>query len=316
MADLGVFALCRRLLPETDIHISTQGAVVNSESCRIWHEMGAKRIVLARELTLDEIKRIRDNVPETLELEVFIHGAMCVSISGRCLLSEYYVDRDANRGKCAQPCRWIYNFAEEKRPDDILTGEVHREGTYLFGSKDMNLIRHIDELCDSGIDCFKIEGRMKSAYYAAVTANAYHIAIDAHNSSQPADIDALALELDGVSHREYCTGYFFDHPYLNSQLADKPGYIRESSFLATIDRFDPETHTAFCTQKNKMYSGFPAELLTPGKTGVRFIAGEMRDSEGCIIDASPHPQMKYSVRFPDDFPFTPKTGDIIRAAQC
>ena len=308
VADMGVFQKVKERLPDVDIHISTQGANMNYLSCRMWHDMGASRVVLARELSLDDIATIRAKTPKELELEAFVHGAMCVSISGRCLLSEYYLDRDANRGRCAQPCRWVYNFSEEKRPDDMLTAELHPEGTYIFGSKDMNLIAHTKELMEAGIDSFKIEGRMKSAYYTAVVTNCYRIAIDSHFESSTITVDDLQRELDSVSHREYCTGYYFDHPQTEPHLATAPGYIKEKAFLATVEEYDGESGIALCRQRNKMFANEEAEIISPGKTGVSFRPLLMTDTDGNPIESAPHAQMLFKLKMPFDV----KRGDIIR----
>ena len=312
VADLGVFDIVRKRLPKTDIHISTQGANMNYASCRMWHELGATRVVLARELSLDDIADIRAKVPKELELEAFVHGAMCVSVSGRCLLSEYYTGRDANRGACAQPCRWVYNFAEEKRPDDVMTGEVHPEGTYIFGSKDMNTIEHIPELVSAGIDSFKIEGRMKSAYYTAVVTNSYRMALDAYFKGELSEalVTSLINELNSVSHREYCTGYFFTTPEKNSNLASTTGYEREKAFYATVESYNKETGRALCRQRNKMTRGDKAELLSPGKIGVPFTIGELFDEKGNSINSTPHAQMLFEM----EAPFELCCGDVIRGS--
>ncbi len=310
VADAGVFRACRKRLSGVPIHISTQGAAVNAESCLMWYELGAKRIVLARELSLAAIAEIRSRVPEELELEAFIHGAMCVSFSGRCFLSEYYTGRDANRGECTQPCRWSYRFCEEKRPDDILTCEVHPEGSYLFGSKDLCMIGHVKELIDSGLTSLKIEGRMKSAYYTAVTANAYRIALEAVRKGSEVPVQALLRELDSVSHREYDTGYFFASPQKDAKIAEKGGYIGEKSYIATVESYDPETHTAICRQKNKVSDKDPCEVISPGKTGRAFRAKELKNEAGEEIGSANHPQMIFSVKIP----FRVFPGDLIRKA--
>jgi putative protease len=312
VADLGVFDIVRKRLQNTDIHISTQGANMNYASCRMWHELGASRVVLARELSLEDIAQIRAKTPKELELEAFVHGAMCVSVSGRCLLSEYYTGRDANRGACAQPCRWIYKFSEEKRPEDILTAEIHPEGTYIFGSKDMNLIEHIPELVSAGIDSFKIEGRMKSAYYTAVVTNAYRMALDAFLDGRldTALTVSLARELDSVSHREYCTGYFFTNPHDSSNLAQDSGYQREKAFLATVEAYDPETHLALCRQRNKMCENDAVELLTPGKTATPLTVGQLYNEKMEKIPSTPHAQMLFYMKMPFDV----RCGDVIRGA--
>ena len=307
-ADLGVFSLCRKILPEIPIHISTQAGNVNLESCRMWYELGAKRVVLARELTLSEIAEICAKKPKELEIEVFIHGAMCVSFSGRCLLSEYYTGRDANRGACTQPCRWTYRFHEEKRPDDVLSCEIHPEGSYIFGSKDLCMIEGVRDLIDAGIDSFKIEGRMKSAYYAAVVTNAYRIALDAAFSGKQIDIGLLKRELNSVSHREYDTGFFYQKPMEESKIAADPGYIGEKSYLAAVLSYDEKTRTARCIQRNKFSCGDIVEVITPGKTGTRMIAEEMKDECGADIDSCSHPQMIFDLKIP----FPVHQGDLIR----
>ena len=309
VADLGVFDIVRKRLPSTEIHISTQGANMNYASCRMWYDMGASRVVLARELSLDDIAEIRAKTPRELELEAFVHGAMCVSVSGRCLLSEYYTGRDANRGACAQPCRWIYNFAEEKRPEDVLTAEMHPEGTYIFGSKDMNLIEHIPELVSAGIDSFKIEGRMKSAYYTSVVTNAYRMALDAYFDGKPFD-QRLCRELDSVSHREYCTGYFFTNPHDSSNLATTPGYQREKAFLATVESYDSKTGLALCRQRNKLSSGEGVELISPGEIGKPLTVTRLYNEKMEEIPSAPHAQMLFYA----EMPFNVKAGDIIRGA--
>ncbi len=312
VADLGVFDLARKRLKNTEIHISTQGANMNYASCRMWHELGASRVVLARELSLDDIADIRAKTPRELELEAFVHGAMCVSVSGRCLLSEYYTGRDANRGACAQPCRWVYKFSEEKRPEDTLTAEIHPEGTYIFGSKDMNLIEHVPALISAGIDSFKIEGRMKSAYYTAVVTNAYRMALDAHYEGKLSSelVASLVRELESVSHREYCTGYFFTDPHESSNLASTSGYQKEKAFLATVEAYDAEYGAALCRQRNKMCEGDACEIISPGKVGAAITVGELYNEKRERINSTPHAQMLFYMK--TDKPL--KAGDVIRGA--
>ncbi len=317
VADLGVLSLIKEKAPELEIHVSTQANTVNSRSCRMFYELGAKRVVLSRELSLEEIKRIRDNIPNELELEAFVHGAMCVSHSGRCLLSNFFVGRDANHGACAQPCRWEYHgeglsadICEVKRPEIHLSALENERGTFIFSSKDMCMIEHIPELVDAGINSFKIEGRVKSAYYTAITTNAYRTELDKYYSDPEGyTFDKNTLkELESVSHREYCTGYFFDHPLANAQITENGGYIKEKAFLATVEEFDPETKKAVLIQRNKAVCGDEAEIITPGGTARSFILKDMRDDKGELIESAPHPQMRYSVKMPFDV----KVGDIIR----
>ena len=227
VSDIGVMELVRETAPELELHISTQASAVSAQAVRAWSRFGAARVVLARELTLADVREIHRAVPD-VELECFIHGSMCVAYSGRCLLSQYYVGRDANRGACAQPCRWKYRtdhgFHELKRPDQVLTAEEHPEGTFIMSSKDLCMIEHIPELMEAGIASFKIEGRMKSAYYTAAVTNAYRLAIDAY-LRDPAGYTydpAYLRELECVSHREYDTGFFFDHPMDDAKITEIP----------------------------------------------------------------------------------------------
>ncbi len=306
VADLGVFQLCRKYAPNIPIHISTQAAVVNSYSCNAWYEMGATRIVLARELSLKDIEEIRSRIPDELELETFIHGSMCVSFSGRCMLSEYYTGRDANRGECTQPCRWQYHFSEEKRPNDALTCEIWPEGSYLFGSKDLWMIEHINQLREVGINSLKIEGRMKSAYYTAVVTNAYRIALDQPDLTE-SELNLLKHELESVSHREFCTGYYFDPEMIHSNLASTCGYLAEQSFLCSVEEILPDG-SAVCKQKNKFNVGDICEFITPGKTGNPITVLSMTDMNGNPIDSCPHPQMRFQIKTEKEL----KVGDLIR----
>ena len=313
IADVGVIELAKELIPNAEIHISTQASTMSSAACKAWMKLGAKRVVLAREVTLDEIRKIKASIPDELELEVFIHGSMCVSYSGRCLLSEYYTGRSANDGKCTQPCRWEYRFAEiaeVKRPDDILTVCETPSGSFTLSSKDMCMIEHIPELIEAGITSFKIEGRMKSAYYTAVTTNAYRMAIDSYMSDpENYHFDPLWLrELESVSHREYDTGFFYGAPNTDPKTAHNPGYLREKAYIAVVTGYDSETGIAYLEQRNKMCVGDTLELITPGKTGRQFELSELWNENNETIESAPHPKMKCSTRLP----FEAKPGDIIR----
>ncbi len=312
-ADLGVMALVRELLPEVRLHVSTQAGVVSAEAAEQYARLGCSRVVLSRELSLEEIRRIRRRTTRELELEVFIHGSMCVSWSGRCLLSNYLTGRDANHGACAQPCRWEYDLfeiSEAKHRDSPLPIEQSSRGTFLMSSKDLCMIRHIPELIESGIDSFKIEGRMKSAYYAAVTANTYRMALDRY-LADPASYrfePAWLTELESVSHRDYDTGFFFDDPASRPCLTSSSGYIREKSYIGVVESYDPLSRRAVVVQRNKLSSGDAAELLSPGSCGKPFLASDLRDDSGAPISSAPHPLMRFSLPLP--FPASP--GDIIR----
>ena len=315
VGDIGVLSLVRDVAPELDIHLSTQASAVSSYACRAWHALGARRIVLARELTLREISEIRKNTPPELELEVFIHGAMCIAYSGRCLLSNCLTGRDANRGECAQPCRWNYTVksievTEEKRPGGRIPIEEDDEGTYVMSSRDLCMIEHIPELIDAGIDSFKIEGRVKSAYYGAVTANAYRIAIDRYVSDpQGYTFDpALLRELESVSHREYCTGFFYGSPANTANTVSYTGYLRDKAYLAVAISHDETSGRAVFWQKNRVCEGDAAEIVSPGKTGRGLIIYDLKNSDGEPIESAPHPGMLFSVNAP--FPIAP--GDMLR----
>ncbi len=314
VADIGVMTLVREIWPEAEIHISTQANTVSGATCRAWHALGAKRVVLSRELTLDEIRAIRRVIPAELEIECFVHGSMCISYSGRCLLSNFLTDRDANHGACTQPCRWnyqirptLYEIVEEKRSETPLPIEEIGGETFIMSSKDLCTIEHVPELIEAGITSFKIEGRMKSAYYTAVVTNAYRMAIDAYRSGNAYD-PAWLRELESVSHREYATGYFFADSREDARTCRNMGYLREKAYLATVLSYDDTTGEAFCVQRNKMVIGSGVELLTPGMVGRPFTCEALYDETHQPIDAAPHPGMKFYVKMP----FAVKEGDILR----
>ena len=313
IADIGVLMLAREIIPQKDIHISTQANSVSSADCRAWYNLGAKRVVLARELTLEEIKAIKAGIPEDLEIECFIHGSMCVSYSGRCLLSGHMIGRDANRGMCAQPCRWNYTLrgyeiAEEKRPDAVMPVEEINGETFIMASRDTCMIEHIPELVEAGIDSFKIEGRMKSAYYTAVVTNTYKMAVDSYFSGSYEYNPLWYRELESVSHRDYATGYYFTDSHIDANLSKINGYIKDKAYLATVLEYDADSGVALFSQRNKMCVGDEIELLTPGKVGVPLVATELKDENGEVIAATSHPYMKFYMKMP----FAVMPGDIIR----
>lgn len=321
VTDLGVFSTVRELLPDMELHISTQSSIVSPAAAKAWAALGAKRLVLARELTLREVRAIREALDPEIELEAFVHGSMCVSYSGRCMLSNQFTGRDANRGACTQPCRWNYTIVEEKRPDEHLPIIENENGTFVMSSKDMCMLRHVPELIEAGVSSFKIEGRMKSAYYTAVITNAYRMAIDAYRKDPKGYTfdEALYREVESVSHREYCTGYWFDDVRKEPQLCRDPGYIREKAyFAAAIEQIDPPANLekqnaagVLCRfrQRNKLSLGERAELLTPGKVGLPLWITELYDEAGNPIESAPHPLMVFYARLP----FAAAEGDILRA---
>lgn len=309
IADAGVFSLAKRLAPGTEIHISTQAGIVSAESCLFWRSLGAKRAVLARELSLEDIKDIRKEVPEDFELEVFVHGSMCVSFSGRCLLSNALTGRDGNRGMCAQPCRWNYTITEEKRQNMPIPVEQTGDGTFIMSSKDMCMAEHMPELIKAGITSFKIEGRMKSAYYTAVVTNVYRTAIDGYNALGEAYVydKRWTGELLSVSHREYSTGYFFSSPSEDANVCTMPGYIRDKAFLAIAEKQDREGLYKF-VQKNKLSVGDRVELVSPRMTGRGFTVTEIYDEALVPIESVPQPKRVFYLKVP----FEVLEGDILR----
>ena len=314
IADIGVLMLAKELLPNVEIHISTQANTVSSAAARAWQSLGASRVVLARELTLEEIKAIRTNIPEELELECFIHGSMCISYSGRCLLSGHITGRDANRGMCAQPCRWNfsinrYEIVEEKRPDCPMPIEEHNGETFIMASRDTCTIEHIPELIEAGISSFKIEGRMKSAYYTAVVTNTYKMAIDSYFSGNYQYNPLWYRELESVSHRDYATGYYFSDSHTDANTSEINGYIKDKAYLCVVLGYDEERGLSLCGQRNKMQVGDEIEILTPGSVGRPFTLTEIYDTDGNPIESTPHPYMNFYIRA--DRPLS--VGDIIRA---
>ena len=324
VADLGVLAEIKDIMPDAEIHISTQASIVSPEAARAYAALGAKRLVLARELKLDEIRAIRDGLPSDVELEAFVHGSMCVSYSGRCLLSNNLTGRDANRGACTQPCRWNYKIIEEKRPDEPYPIEENELGTFIMSSKDMCTLEIIPQMIEAGIDSFKIEGRMKSAYYTAVVTNAYRMAIDSYLADPEGYSfdNALMREVESVSHREYCTGYYLDASVENAQTANNTGYIRDKAYFATAVEYNsdelPESlefeneggKLYKFIQRNKVSVGDMAEIISPSRVGRAFEVTEIYDSKGAPVESAPHPAMLFYVRVP----FEVKAGDIMRSA--
>lgn len=292
ISDLGVLALARRYAPRAAIHISTQAGVMNAETARMFHDLGASRVVLAREMSLDQIADLRARVPADLELEVFCHGAMCVSFSGRCVLSNYLTGRDANQGSCAQPCRWRYHVVEEKRPGEYME-LIEDGGTYLFNSRDLCLIDHVPALLAAGVSSIKIEGRTKSAYYAAAVTNAYRHAVDAALAGERL-APAWRDEVMAVSHRPYSTGFLFGQP---GQATADACYFSRYDVMAVVEDCDAAGN-ARLSQRNRFFPGDAMELLMPGKEPLAFVAGEIKNSGGESVAAASHPKMELYMRLP------------------
>lgn len=295
VSDPGIIMTAKEVVPNLEIHLSTQANSVNWRTCVFWHKMGVKRVILARELSLEEIKEIRRKVPKTLELEVFVHGSMCMSYSGRCLLSNYMVGRDANRGECAQPCRYKYHLVEEKREGEYYPIYEDDKGTYIMNSKDLCMIQHIPELMDTGVVSFKIEGRMKSSYYVATVCKAYREAIDEYikNPSDYKFKDKWLEDLDKPSHRKYYTGFYFNEP--NKQVHESSAYVRKYDIVGTVKSFNVATNTATIEQRNKVLDGDIIEILRPVGDNIQIVLKDMKDSKGNKIESAPSAQMLFTV---------------------
>ena len=293
LADVGVLALAKRYAPSVKIHISTQASIVNYQTATAWHDLGADRVILARELSLDEIAEIRAKTPKDLEIETFGHGAMCVSYSGRCLLSNYMTGRDANRGACAQPCRYQYALVEEKRPGEYFPVYEDEKGTYIMNSRDMCMIDHLPDLIRAGVDSIKIEGRAKSAYYAAIVTGAYRHCIDAVQAGKPLD-PIWRNEVEKVSHRHYSTGFFYGQP---GQFTSDARYIRDWQVVAVVESCT-ETGLATASLRNYFSMGDEIELVGPDTRPVAFQAPLMMDENGYPLPAPRHPQMKFQIQLP------------------
>ena len=296
VADMGVLSMVKKYAPAMKIHMSTQFGVVNSETANALYSLGADTVVLARELKLSEIKKIRKQTPDELRLECFVHGAMCVSFSGRCLLSNYLTGRDSNRGSCAQPCRWKYRLVEETRPGEYFP-VVEDKGTYIFNSKDLCMIEHVPELLEAGVTSLKIEGRMKSFYYTAVVTSAYRHAIDAAVNGEALD-PIWIKEVDMVSHRPYTTGFYYDQP---GQHYSDSMYYSEANVVAVVESCKPDGE-AVLTQRNKFFAGDELELLVPGEKPVSFTADKLFAEDGSLIDSTPRAKMVFKALLPNEAP--------------
>ena len=297
LADLGAFRMAGKYAPHCARHVSTQQSIGNYACANAWHDLGAQRVVLARELSLDEIAEIRAKTPKSLEIETFGHGAMCVSYSGRCLLSNYMTGRDSNRGACAQPCRYQYALMEEKRPGEYFPVFEDEKGTYILNSRDMCMIDHLDDQQKAGLDCIKIEGRAKSAYYAAIVTGAYRHCIDSVAKGEPLD-PVWRDEVEHVSHRVYSTGFYYGFP---GQYTENSRYIREWQVCAIVESCTPEG-LATCSLRNKFTQGDTLEAVGPDLRPFAFEVGEMLDAEGTALTEPKTPQMRFTLRLPKPVP--------------
>ena len=297
VADMGAFTLAGKYAPHCQRHISTQQSIANYECAKAWYDLGAQRVVLARELNLEEIREIRAKTPKELEIETFGHGAMCVSYSGRCLLSNYMTGRDSNRGECAQPCRYQYALMEEKRPGEYFPVFEDEKGTYILNSRDMCMIDHLDDLMDAGVDCIKIEGRAKSAYYAAIVTGAYRHCIDAVAAGNAID-PVWRDEVEHISHRIYSTGFYYGYP---GQYTENSRYIRQWQICGIVESCD-EQGNALVSLNNKFRTGDELEVVGPDLRPFSITAADMKDLEGTSLEEPRTPQMKFWLPLPKPVP--------------
>ena len=310
ISDPGLFSIAREVCPDMEIHISTQANNTNYKTYTFWHKLGAKRVVCARELSLSEIKKIRENIPEDMEIEAFIHGAMCISYSGRCLLSNYMTGRDANQGACTHPCRWKYAVVEESRPGEYLPVYENERGTFLFNSGDLCMIEHIPELLDAGIDSFKIEGRMKAALYVATVARTYRKAIDDCMESEETyrnHMEWYKQEIGKCTYRQFTTGFYFGKPGGESQIYDSSTYRSEAVYLGMVERTD-ERGYAYLEQKNKFYTGDSIEIMKSDGRNVPVLVEAMEDEEGTPMESCPHAKQRFAVKLSE----LPEKYDLLR----
>lgn len=298
VSDPGVIALIKEAVPDAELHLSTQANMTNYVTANFWHSQGVKRIVLARELTFGEIKDIRSRIPESMDLEAFIHGAMCISYSGRCLLSNFMIDRDANRGQCAHPCRWKYRLVEEQRPGEYYPVEEDERGTYIMNSKDLCMLEHIPDIVEAGISSAKIEGRMKSVFYVATIVSAYRRAIDAYYEDPDNYVfdPSWMTELKKVSRREFTTGFYYNKPTDEDQNYQTSAYTRDYSFIGMVKEYEPETCMAVVEQRNKMSVGEEIEVFGPGRDFFSQKLEVLLDEEGQPIESAPHPQQIVKIK--------------------
>ena len=310
ISDPGVFAIAKRVLPEMELHVSTQANNTNYGTYLFWHQMGAKRVVSARELSLKEIKEIRARIPEDMEIESFMHGAMCISYSGRCLLSNFFTGRDANQGACTHPCRWKYSIVEETRPGEYMPVYENERGTYIFNSKDLCMIEHIPELIDAGIDSFKIEGRMKTALYVATVARTYRKAIDDFKKDPETyrqNMEWYKEEIGKCTYREFTTGFYFGKPGADAQIYDNNTYVKNFTYLGTVENVD-ERGFAKIEQKNKFSVGEMIEIMKPDGRNLQVEVKGIYDAEGQAQESAPHPKQELYI----DLGVAPEEYDILR----
>lgn len=300
ISDLGVFAVAKEAAPDLEIHVSTQANNTNYQSARMWYRLGARRVVVARELSLREIREIRENIPEDMEIEAFVHGAMCISYSGRCLLSNYLSGRDSNKGACAHPCRWKYHLVEETRPGEYMPVEENERGTYIYNSKDLCMIDHIPDLIDAGVVSLKIEGRMKTPFYVGTVIKAYRRAIDDYFQDPELyekNREYYLEEVSKASHRDYTTAFYYGKPDGNQQVYTNNSYIRPFDFIGVVMEDSDEDGYAWIEQRNKFSVGEEIEVMPAKGESFSMTVTEIWNEEGEAVESAPHPQQRLRVKF-------------------
>lgn len=313
IADPGIFSYAKEICPEIERHISTQANNTNYETYRFWYQLGAKRVVTARELSLKEIREIRAHIPEDMEIETFVHGAMCISYSGRCLLSNYLVGRDANQGACTHPCRWKYSIVEETRPGEYMPVFENERGTYIFNSKDLCMIEHMDDILTSGIDSLKIEGRMKTALYVATVARTYRKAIDDYLESPQKYQDNMEWykeQISNCTYRQFTTGFFYGKPDENTQIYDSNTYVKEYTYLGYAEAVDDRGYVRI-TQRNKFTVGETIEIMKPDGRNLSVQVKAIYDEDGNSVESAPHPQQTLFVDLGEGM----EVYDLLRRAE-
>ncbi|WP_099188167.1 peptidase U32 family protein [Tepidibacter mesophilus] len=299
VSDPGVLSVVKTVIPNMEVHLSTQANNTNYMSAKFWYNQGVNRIVTARELSFEEIKEISDNIPEDMEIEAFVHGAMCISYSGRCLISNYMTGRDANRGACAHPCRWEYSLVEEKRPGEYFPVYEDERGTFFFNSKDLCMIEYIPQIIESGIKSLKIEGRMKTSYYVASVVRAYRMAIDEYyKNGKSWKFNPMWLdEIKKASHRDFTTGFYFDKPKSDEQHYGSSSYIRDYDFIGLVKSFDEKEGIALVEQRNRMFVGDEIEIIGPNKETIYTKIDKLWNEKGEEIEVAPHPRQLIKIKF-------------------
>jgi putative protease len=305
IADPGLLSIAQEILPDMEIHLSTQANNTNYKSVNFWHNLGVKRVVVARELSFEEIKEVKDKTPDSLDIEAFVHGAMCISYSGRCLLSNYMAGRDANKGECTHPCRWQYHLVEETRPNEYMPVYENERGTYVYNSKDLCMLGYVPNLIEAGVDSFKIEGRMKTQLYVATVTRTYRKAIDDYFESKSKYEENIPYYLDEIkkcTHRKFTTGFYFNRPDEKEQIYDSNTYIRSYTFVGKVLEYNAQKQIVTIQQRNKFCVGDEIEFMGIDGENYKMIVNEMWNEDGVSVESAPHPKQHICFKLDKEFP--------------